>query len=52
MSFIREMNQEVYASFKGVQTIAEESTAFYWSFKAGTFWWTGIWYEMDDGMDA
>ncbi|UII80186.1 1,4-alpha-glucan branching protein GlgB [Flagellimonas sp. CMM7] len=28
MSFIREMNQEVYASFKGVQTIAEESTAF------------------------
>ncbi|MEM1257859.1 MAG: 1,4-alpha-glucan branching protein GlgB [Bacteroidota bacterium] len=28
MSFIREMNQEVYASFKGIQTIAEESTAF------------------------
>ncbi|WP_421811436.1 1,4-alpha-glucan branching protein GlgB [Flagellimonas sp.] len=28
MSFLREMNQEVYASFKGVQTIAEESTAF------------------------
>jgi len=28
MSFIREMNQEVYASFDGVQTIAEESTAF------------------------
>ncbi len=28
MSFIREMNQEVYASFNGVQTIAEESTAF------------------------
>lgn len=28
MSFIREMNQEVYGSFKGVQTIAEESTAF------------------------
>jgi len=28
MSFIREMNQEVYASFEGVQTIAEESTAF------------------------
>ncbi|KPM30439.1 Glycogen branching enzyme [Croceitalea dokdonensis DOKDO 023] len=28
MSFIREMNQEVYASFSGVQTIAEESTAF------------------------
>ncbi len=28
MSFIRDMNQEVYASFKGVQTIAEESTAF------------------------
>ena len=28
MSFIREMNSEVYASFKGVQTIAEESTAF------------------------
>ena len=28
MSFIREMNTEVYASFKGVQTIAEESTAF------------------------
>ncbi|TKD63456.1 1,4-alpha-glucan branching protein GlgB [Flavobacterium sp. ASW18X] len=28
ISFIREMNTEVYASFKGVQTIAEESTAF------------------------
>jgi 1,4-alpha-glucan branching enzyme len=28
MSFIRELNQEVYASFEGVQTIAEESTAF------------------------
>ena len=28
MSFLREMNQEVYASFKGIQTIAEESTAF------------------------
>ncbi|MEN1784845.1 MAG: 1,4-alpha-glucan branching protein GlgB [Bacteroidota bacterium] len=28
LSFIREMNQEVYASFEGVQTIAEESTAF------------------------
>ncbi|MEO9511744.1 MAG: 1,4-alpha-glucan branching protein GlgB [Flavobacteriaceae bacterium] len=28
MSFIRDMNTEVYASFKGVQTIAEESTAF------------------------
>ncbi|WP_136467928.1 1,4-alpha-glucan branching protein GlgB [Flagellimonas onchidii] len=28
MSFLREMNQEVYGSFKGVQTIAEESTAF------------------------
>ncbi|MFX0557665.1 1,4-alpha-glucan branching protein GlgB [Maribacter sp. CXY002] len=28
MSFIRELNQEVYASFDGVQTIAEESTAF------------------------
>ncbi|NKI31904.1 1,4-alpha-glucan branching protein GlgB [Croceivirga thetidis] len=28
LSFIRELNTEVYASFKGVQTIAEESTAF------------------------
>ena len=28
MSFIRELNQEIYASFDGVQTIAEESTAF------------------------
>lgn len=28
MSFLKEMNQEVYASFQGVQTIAEESTAF------------------------
>ena len=28
MSFLREMNTEVYASFDGVQTIAEESTAF------------------------
>ncbi len=28
MSFIREMNQEAYGSFKGIQTIAEESTAF------------------------
>ncbi|WP_431124486.1 1,4-alpha-glucan branching protein GlgB [Flagellimonas flava] len=28
MSFLREMNTEIYASFKGVQTIAEESTAF------------------------
>ncbi|MDC6363876.1 MULTISPECIES: 1,4-alpha-glucan branching protein GlgB [Flavobacteriaceae] len=28
ISFLREMNQEVYGSFKGVQTIAEESTAF------------------------
>ncbi len=28
LSFIRELNTEIYASFKGVQTIAEESTAF------------------------
>ncbi|MFS4456869.1 1,4-alpha-glucan branching protein GlgB [Maribacter sp. 2304DJ31-5] len=28
ISFIRELNREVYASFDGVQTIAEESTAF------------------------
>jgi 1,4-alpha-glucan branching enzyme len=28
ISFIRELNQEVYSSFDGVQTIAEESTAF------------------------
>lgn len=28
MSFIREMNEAVYGNFKGVQTIAEESTAF------------------------
>ncbi len=28
ISFIRELNQEVYTSFDGVQTIAEESTAF------------------------
>ena len=28
LSFIREMNQAVYSNFDGVQTIAEESTAF------------------------
>jgi len=28
ISFIRELNEEVYRSFKGVQTIAEESTSF------------------------
>ncbi|MFD0797086.1 1,4-alpha-glucan branching protein GlgB [Maribacter chungangensis] len=28
ISFIRELNQEVYSRFEGVQTIAEESTAF------------------------
>ena len=28
ISFIKELNSEVYRSFKGVQTIAEESTAF------------------------
>ncbi|NAS12046.1 1,4-alpha-glucan branching protein GlgB [Poritiphilus flavus] len=28
ISFIRELNEEIYQSFKGVQTIAEESTAF------------------------
>src|SRR5690606_15101350 len=28
ISFIKDFNNEVYASFKGVQTIAEESTAF------------------------
>src|SRR5690606_18866826 len=28
ISFIKDFNTEVYASFKGVQTIAEESTAF------------------------
>ncbi len=28
ISFIRELNEEVYSSFEGVQTIAEESTAF------------------------
>ncbi|WP_116769827.1 1,4-alpha-glucan branching protein GlgB [Maribacter litoralis] len=28
MSFIRELNEAVYTSFEGVQTIAEESTAF------------------------
>ncbi len=28
ISFIRELNQEVYSSFKGIQTIAEESTSF------------------------
>ncbi len=28
ISFIRELNEEVYRSFKGIQTIAEESTSF------------------------
>ena len=28
ISFLKELNQEIYASFKGVQTIAEESTSF------------------------
>ena len=28
LSFIRELNQAIYSSFEGVQTIAEESTAF------------------------
>jgi 1,4-alpha-glucan branching enzyme len=28
ISFLKELNEEVYKSFKGVQTIAEESTAF------------------------
>ncbi|WP_340066688.1 1,4-alpha-glucan branching protein GlgB [Ascidiimonas aurantiaca] len=28
ISFLKELNQEVYSSFKGVQTIAEESTSF------------------------
>ncbi|WP_430968982.1 1,4-alpha-glucan branching protein GlgB [Spongiimicrobium sp. 2-473A-2-J] len=28
ISFIKELNEEVYKSFKGVQTIAEESTSF------------------------
>ena len=28
LSFLRELNTEIYASFTGVQTIAEESTAF------------------------
>tara|TARA_R110000868_G_scaffold220486_1_gene471734 strand:+ start:313 stop:2208 length:1896 start_codon:yes stop_codon:yes gene_type:complete len=28
ISFLREMNQQLYASFEGIQTIAEESTAF------------------------
>ncbi|SMC56606.1 1,4-alpha-glucan branching protein GlgB [Cellulophaga tyrosinoxydans] len=28
ISFLREMNQQLYASFDGIQTIAEESTAF------------------------
>ncbi|MEZ4874732.1 MAG: 1,4-alpha-glucan branching protein GlgB [Flavobacteriaceae bacterium] len=28
ISFLKELNQEVYASFEGVQTIAEESTSF------------------------
>ncbi len=28
ISFVRELNKEIYASFEGVQTIAEESTSF------------------------
>ncbi len=28
ISFLREMNQQLYSSFEGIQTIAEESTAF------------------------
>lgn len=28
ISFLKEMNQQLYASFEGIQTIAEESTAF------------------------
>lgn len=28
ISFLKELNQEIYASFEGVQTIAEESTSF------------------------
>ena len=52
ISFLQEMNQEVYASFKGVQTIAEESTAFTGVTKPVHYGGLGFWHEMDDGVDA
>ncbi len=52
ISLIRELNEEVYRSFEGVQTIAEESTSFSMVSRPVSHGRTGFWNEMDDGMDA
>ncbi len=51
VAFLKEFNQEVYANFDGIQTIAEESTA-YTGVTNDVFWRIRFWNEMDDGLDA
>ena len=52
IAFMREMNEAVYSAFPDVQTIAEESTSFPMVSKPTLYWWSGVWNEMDDGVDA
>ena len=51
IAFLREFNQEVYKNFPGIQTIAEESTAFT-RVTRPTLRRAWLWYEVDDGLDA
>jgi len=50
ISFLKEMNEQVYSNFPDTQTIAEESTAYPMVSKPTYLGGLG-WNEMDDGLD-
>ncbi|KAG1649358.1 1,4-alpha-glucan branching enzyme GlgB [Nymphon striatum] len=52
ISFIKELNQAIYSGFDGVQTIAEESTAFSGVSKPVEHGGLGFGMKVDDGLDA
>ena len=45
------MNEAIYGNFKGVQTIAEESSTYDGVTRPSLRWWLRFWNEMDDGLD-
>ena len=52
IAFIKDLNETLYRDFPDMQTIAEEATDWPGSKQANLRWWSWLWYEMDDGMDA
>jgi 1,4-alpha-glucan branching enzyme len=52
IAFLRRFNEEVYAAFPGVQTIAEESTAWPMVSRPTYCRWSRVRHEVGHGMDA